>query len=788
MPARTALLLTLLAGLIAVPAGAATGDSIAGIPEALDSWSPTDGAWAVTNSEDTEGSRGQCEEGQLVHFANAAGETAGMVWARCSNPADAAALLQLTWTTFGMFPATGIAPAFGEDLELVSPYPGFDGVNRLWTQGEWFVTVARSCAALDDGCSAVTASYAQSLAAIVGVPVEPVVAVERLDDDYFSTWSPSDDNGWRLASVDPLLGDDVARCVEGASNGWTGRDGGALQVYWVRCSSSAVAFAFQNEKWAGLTDTAGLATVFGEGFDRVSRYHPSDSVVGISRSWVQGDLYLNVKRTCTESTVDVCDRATAQYVTELRELVPGEVTENTTLAAAIGEAGWLFLGVPVLTFLLLYVPQRLYFLGRSRGYFVEPQSPDFTAVDSLVRRVRTGRIVRRVILTALVIAAWYVGFWPATELGAWALLYVFLAPFVYFAVFGALLRLVWRPHPLIALARRRARPTPLGVLGAAVRATASMLAGLAVLVYFFASLLLITDRGVTPATVRSQNEAFLQSADPLAVGYAAIRVLVHALDDTGTYFLVFLLTLVVPVTLAYLLDRFAQRIARRSLQATLATDNRPYFVYLRGFDEDRLRIDESVGRRGFLEIFTPFGRPRFEEVLVEYLSRYGPVIAIAGGRQRIPDLGAAKVSLGNDEWQHRVREWSAGARAVIMSATPGEVRAGLEWEMEHVAARTGGIRLMLVVAPWSRSEVARRWAGFLERAQEWELFRPLVERPMPSGVTIMTYSPERGWHGYGARRRWDWAYAASIITAMERGDFSDPGNVEVKPQSRKVEA
>jgi hypothetical protein len=368
------------------------------------------------------------------------------------------------------------------------------------------------------------------------------------------------------------------------------------------------------------------------------------------------------------------------------------------------------------------------------------------------------------------------------------LLYVFVAPFVYFAVFGVVLRLVWRPHPLIALARRRDRPTALGMLGAAVRATAAVLAALAVVVYFFASLLLISDRGVTPATVRAQNEGFLQSPDPLAVGYGAIRSLVHALDDTGTYFLVFLLMLVVPVTLAYLLDRFGQRIARRSLQATLATDNRPYFLYLRGFDEDRLRIDESVGRRGFLEIFTPFGRPRFEEVLVEYLSRYGPVIAIAGGRQRIPDLGAAKVSLGNDEWQDRVREWSAGARAVVMSATPGEVRAGLEWEMEHVAARTGGIRLMLVVAPWPRGEVARRWSGFLERAREWALFRPLVEHPMPSGVTIMTYSPQRGWHGYGARRRWDWAYAASIITAMERGDFADAGNVEVEPVPGKVDA
>lgn len=78
---------------------------------------------------------------------------------------------------------------------------------------------------------------------------------------------------------------------------------------------------------------------------------------------------------------------------------------------------------------------------------------------------------------------------------------------------------------------------------------------------------------------------------------------------------------------------------------------------------------------------------------------------------------------------------------------------------------------MLVVSPWSRREVARRWAGFLERAGVLALFHPLVEHPQPNGVQVMTYSPGRGWRGYGAKRRWDWSYAASIITAIDNGDF-----------------
>ena len=151
----------------------------------------------------------------------------------------------------------------------------------------------------------------------------------------------------------------------------------------------------------------------------------------------------------------------------------------------------------------------------------------------------------------------------------------------------------------------------------------------------------------------------------------------------------FFAVLALPIFAAYLLDRLGQRLTRSSLSETLATDTRPYFLYLRGFDEDDLRVDESLGRRGFLELLAPFGRPRFEEVVVEHLTTAGPVIAISRGTSGLADLGAAKATLADDEWRDRVREWVGGARAVIMSATPSEVRAGLLWEVEHLAGREG---------------------------------------------------------------------------------------------------
>lgn len=772
MSRRSVLAFGLVAALVLAPFAAYSAQA----SDLLDSWAPTDGAWSQTESFDSEGSRGDCVDGRLTRWVNEVGDVTTLIWAQCGDATTAAALLNLTWASNVMFPADSVTSAFGDGLELVSPFSTFDGLTRLWTQDEWFLSVSRTCP--EGGrptCDAATAAYAQDISRLIAAPVDPVVPVERVAGDLAEGWVPSDPNGWRIASAGAPLQADLERCLEGAFTTWTGLDGGIVEVFWVRCSSTRDAFRIQYERWLTLTDTTGLASALGPGYDRFARFD-ANGAPSVTRSWVQGDLYVNVQRTCPFVDISVCASSTAQYALELVTVIPGEVMQDTTILEAAGEAGWLFFVVPILTFLLLIVPQRVYFWWRSRGFSAETSNPNFRSVDSLVVKVRLLRLLRRVVLSVLVLVAWWFGLAILGFLGPWLVLWVFLSPFVMFAVFGAVLRLVWKPHALISVTRRRYRPTAMGVIGSTIRATASVIAGFAVVLYFFASLLLITDRQKTTETVEAEVADGLQSADPLYFAFSAMRSVVHALDDAGTYFLVFLLMLVVPVTFAYLLDRFGQRLTRRSLHATLAVDNRPYFLYLRGFDEDKLRIDESVGKRGFLELFTPFARPRFEEVLVEYLTHYGPVIAIAGSKQVLSDLGAAKVSLGNDEWRSKVEQWSAGARAVVMSATPREVRAGLEWEMQHVAANASGVRLMLVLSPWPRGELARRWAGFLERASEWPLFRPLAETPMPSGVEVMTYAPGRGWRGYGARRRWDWSYAASIITAMESGDFDLPSD------------
>lgn len=611
---------------------------------------------------------------------------------------------------------------------------------------------------------------------------DPGTTIDRLPDDLLADWHP-DAAVWTLAGTSPVATSDAARCPDGASTDWAGADGAAVHIFWMRCSSPEIAFQVRNEKWGAWSDranAAGLPYAFGARLDVVSEFTDAAGIPGVARSWVQGSVYVNVQRTCPNIDIVTCTESTAGYARELSAVLPGQVREDTSGIDTLRQAGALLIGFPLAIFLVLVLPQRVVSWARSRGYSTKTNDPGFVAVDRLVRRVRAGLILRRLILTVSVVVVWFYALLAMGNTGLWMLAFALVGPFVLYAMFGLALRLVWRPHPLLGMARARiGRPTAGGVGGSLLRGAAHVLAGTALVFYAFATLQLLTDRGSTRVTIDEQIQSGRQSGLLLSA-YAEVRQLVSTLDRTGTFGLAFLVVLLA-VFAGYLVDRLGQRVARISLQTTLENDTRPYFLYLRGFDEDRLRIGNAVSRKGFLELLTPFGRPRFEEVLVRYLSLFGPVIAISPRKQRLADLGAAKISVGDDAWQEQVRDWVAGARAVVMAGTPAEVRPGLEWEMDHIANRADELRLMIVVAPWPRGELARRWGAFRARAAQWPLFAPLDVTPPPSGVHISTWSAATGWRGYGARRRWDWSYAASIITALKSGELDAPAAQTARP-------
>jgi hypothetical protein len=236
--------------------------------------------------------------------------------------------------------------------------------------------------------------------------------------------------------------------------------------------------------------------------------------------------------------------------------------------------------------------------------------------------------------------------------------------------------------------------------------------------------------------------------NPDAVGLEAIadsaRVLLLKLPTElgvgGTFAL-----LVLWSVLCYGLDRLGQRLmALRLDEAKTRNAGRGAFLYLRSFDEDRLRVRASLHGAGPLGLLLPFRRIGLEELIATELGRIAPVGAadppeeffpsvragdrdplsagtVYPGNVLLSPIGGARVRLGK-KWKKRIRAEAYAARAVVIAATPESVNDGFWFELTTAASLPHG-RVILVAAPWGR-HFERRWGGLLRRRLDIAVLRP----------------------------------------------------------------
>ena len=127
----------------------------------------------------------------------------------------------------------------------------------------------------------------------------------------------------------------------------------------------------------------------------------------------------------------------------------------------------------------------------------------------------------------------------------------------------------------------------------------------------------------------------------------------------------------------------------------LASDPRRPVVYLRSFEADReivLRPDGFWNRAAtilfdYAVTFSP------EQEIAEVLNRLGPVTAIGKPGEPLPELGAARLYVGDADWKAKVTDMMARSRLVIIrtGSTPN-----LEWEMEQAMARVPRRQILFV--------------------------------------------------------------------------------------------
>jgi hypothetical protein len=163
---------------------------------------------------------------------------------------------------------------------------------------------------------------------------------------------------------------------------------------------------------------------------------------------------------------------------------------------------------------------------------------------------------------------------------------------------------------------------------------------------------------------------------------------------------------------AWLLAR-GKRYLAPTVAELLAVDPRPPVLYLRVFRDDRVTA-AAGGGAAFLPALTE------EEQLAHVMSQIGPFIAIGQPGEALPELGAARVYVGEAEWQAAVEAYMARARLVVLRAGDSEA---FWWEVERARRQLRPEQVVFLVP-----HDATAYEAFRQRAQA-HLERPLPDHP-----------------------------------------------------------
>jgi hypothetical protein len=586
------------------------------------------------------------------------------------------------------------------------------------------------------------------LVALVCLTAWTVSAQADESTDVLRGWTPpvADGPAWTPLGEDLQGAPQLDSCEEESVRAWERPGWGYVALVWNECGGPELAAQLTHvrETRTPADEAVGGGALRG-GHDRVRTVLNGE---GVMRYWGEGSVHVSVVLGCAGPVDEVCRQESAALAQELSDLLPGDplagrpIPDSSpfTTVFVLPFGFWAFLfGIP-----------RLLFSLRDPRYPSVP-APAYEDLRKRIRTLRLRRAARRLCVALAVIGVFLGTAWLAFGGPVAGVFWLAIATA---GVWGR----VKIRDPLLRRPGPRA-PTGRGKRFAAA-AFGAISAGL---------ILLLCALWVPFAAVSDFARIVPDWASYLDPSVERIPLVIPFLTfvqvTRGSPELFFVMVVIPAGLLAFVAHRLAQRFASLTAAEVLAADPRPFFLYLRSFDEDRLKTKVSLGRTGLLARMAPIRRRRFEEVLVRALSRYGPVVAISPPGQRLSPLGAARASLDHESWQGKVLEWAGQARAVVLSGTPTEVRQGFSWEIETLSQGIDHRRVMVVCAPWRPAEFRRRLGGFLAHAARWPLFAHLPWIAQ-DGLHVATFSDQRGWRLYGAPRRSDWSYTVCIDAAM----------------------
>lgn len=546
-----------------------------------------------------------------------------------------------------------------------------------------------------------------------------------------------------------------AQCSDAAMARWTEPAGGTWVLLASACTSNFSAAADVNSHAAATTTWDGSHVVGDK--DVEMNIHSADGMR--AKVWVQGGHQIWVATNCETAECmlrldDVARLAAASF--------PGDPADPEVIGA-----GRMVMGALIAALVVFALPLVIARLMRQRldspEVLAAPDGvPAYRDVTDAARRAGRGLVwSKRARSTAIAVGSFAfalgLGDDPAGPVTLGILWAITAVAFVAWIVLRRQIPRTRKPvrvrsdRPVVAVGRGLRRGTavfvPIWVISVVLLFYAFTVAGSAAPEIHAATL-----GTVRPAWAGLNPFAFTAALSVLTGAHPVVAVGVTGL---------------LPITAAYFVDRLGQRLAAPTSSELMAADPRPPVLYLRSFDEDKLQLAASATINSVMQRISPWRRRRFEEFLAEELSKLGPVVAISPPGTKLPPLGAARMTLGNDEWQNRVHEIAQRAVCVVMSATPAEVREGLRWEISYLGTHVQHGRILLVVAPWRADEVRRRFGDFLEVASDFPMFRWLKGYPAPDGTHVLWRVPDGRWRSLGTKWRDDISYTVTLSQAVD---------------------
>jgi hypothetical protein len=161
-----------------------------------------------------------------------------------------------------------------------------------------------------------------------------------------------------------------------------------------------------------------------------------------------------------------------------------------------------------------------------------------------------------------------------------------------------------------------------------------------------------------------------------------------------------------------------------SAQALLTQDTRSPVLYLRSFKDDSIAAQPTVN-----SAVLPW--PATEEQQLAFaMSKLGPFVAIGRPGEALPELGAARLYVSDDEWQDTVTALMSQAQLVIMRAGESE---GFWWEVQRAEQLVRPERLLFLI-PYGE--------------KQYEIFRQRAQKYLP--CHLPEYSVQKCFLQYGS--------------------------------------